>query len=135
MRVRIDPLDTLFSECIRRRAMKRAGGCERCLTPKYDIEKEDGEIFPAWRQLDCAHLLGRWKKSIRWDEENAAGVCGGCHMVLDRDHQEKENFIISHLGPERYDLLKGRERIPGMPDRAAIGLYLKAQIEEMEAER
>jgi len=133
MRIKLSPLDKLFSEYIRLRAMKRVHGCERCLVPKYDIQKEDGSIFPAWGQLDCAHLLGRWKKSIRWDEDNAIGACGGCHLTLDRDHLEKESFIESHLGQEGYNLLKARARItyPG-PDVEAITLYLKVKIEEMK---
>lgn len=133
MKVKIDPLDKLFSQYIRMRAIQLCGGCERCLTPKYDIEKEDGNIFPAWKQLDCAHLLGRWKKSIRWDVDNAIGACGGCHLVIDRDHSEKEAFIVSHLGQERYDLLKARARIPARYlDRAALTIYLKIKIREME---
>ncbi len=122
MKVRIDPLDKLFSEFIRKRAIKRVGGCERCLQGKTD-----------YKQLQTAHLLGRWKKSTRWDEDNAIGACGGCHMVLDRDHAEKEDFIQSHLGQERYDLLKARARVPARyQDKEAITLYLKEQIRILE---
>ena len=130
--MKLDPLDKLFSEYIRRRAIQRTGGCERCLSPKFDIQKDDGSIYPAWKQLDCAHLLGRWKGSIRFDESNAIGACGGCHLTLDRSHTEKEDFLKSHLGQERYDLLKARERIPARYiDKEAIGLYFKAKIEEI----
>ena len=135
MKVKIDPLDNLFSEFIRKRAITRVGGCERCLAPKFDIVKDNGDIFPAWKQLQCAHLLGRWKKSTRWDEDNAIGSCGGCHMVLDRSHSEKEDFIQSHLGQERYDLLKARARIPARyQDKESIKLYLKEKIKEVSNE-
>ena len=98
-------------------------------TPKgFLIQKDDGSVYPAWKQLQCAHLLGRWKGSIRWDEENAIGACGGCHMTLDRSHLAKESFLLERLGQERYDLLKARERVLGKPDVWATTLYLKEKI-------
>lgn len=125
MRVKIDPLDKLFSEFIRKRAMSRVHGCERCLSWKAD-----------YKQLQCAHLTGRWKKSTRWDEDNAIGACGGCHMVLDRDHTAKEDFILSHLGQEGYDLLKARARTPARYlDKAAIRLYFRERIRIMEEDK
>ena len=134
--MKTDPLDKLFSERIRRRAIKRVGGCERCLGLKFDIVKDSGEIFPAYMQLQCAHLTGRWRKSTRWDDDNGAGLCGGCHRVIDRDLEAKEEFIHRQLGGEGYDLLKARARTPARYiDKAAIGLYLKAKIEELKERR
>ena len=131
--MKLDLLDIIFSEFVRRRAMAIVGGCERCLTPKHDIQKDNGSIFPAWKQLQCAHLLGRWKKSIRWDEEAAIGACGGCHLTIDRDHVEKEDFIQRHLGRERYDLLKARARIPARYlDKSALTIYFKEKIKELD---
>ena len=119
-KIRIDSLDKLFSKYIRIRATKRTGGCERCRAWKAD-----------YKQLQCAHLLGRWKGSIRWDEDNAIGACGGCHMVLDRDHTAKEEFIINHLGQERYDLLKMRARTIGRPDKELLTIYYTQRIKEL----
>jgi len=133
--MKIDPLDILFSEFIRKQAIKLAGGCQRCGSPKYDIQKENGSIYPAWKQLQCAHLTGRWRESIRWDEENAVGTCGGCHLVLDRDHLEKENFIIKHLGQEKYDLLKARARQTyPKPDKKLLTLYYQKKLLEVKDE-
>ena len=73
-------LDSLFSEYIRKRAISKVGGCERCLTPKFDIQKDNGDIFPAWKQLQCSHFIGRSKKSTRLDEDNCIGICGACHF-------------------------------------------------------
>ena len=113
--------------------MKRCGGCERCLTPKYDIIKEDGAIYPAWKQLQCAHLTGRWQKSTRWDEDNGAGLCGGCHRVIDRDLTAREEFIERLLEQERYDLLKARARTPQRYiDEWLIEIYLKAKLKEVD---
>ncbi len=130
--MKITPTDKLFSESIRRRAIVRVGGCERCLTPKHDITKEDGSIFPAWQQLQCSHLTGRWRKSTRWDEDNAAGLCGGCHRVIDRDLEAKEEFIDRLIGQERYALLKARARTPAKYlDEELVKIYFKTKIKEM----
>jgi len=133
-RVRRDYLDELFSEFIRRRAMQRVGGCERCLHPKQDIPKENGEILPAWKQLQCCHFDGRSNKRIRYDPDNAGGFCGACHNILDGHPFEKVEWVKQHLGEQRYNMLQGRLHIvyPKI-DKKAIELYLRHEIKEMES--
>ncbi len=131
MKIKIDPLDKLFSEFIRRRAIQRVGGCERCLTPQYDTEREDGTVFPAWKQLECSHFFGRAQKSVRWDEDNAAGLCFGCHQYLGSHPLEHVEWFKARLG-DSFDLLNARARTPvRYLDKAGIKLYLKAKIEEI----
>ncbi len=130
--MKIDPLDRLYSEFIRRRAMFRTSGCEKCLRPKFDIQKEDGSILPAWKQLQCCHYHGRARRSVRWDPDDAAGLCGGCHMFLDSQVSEKAQWFESHLSKEADDNLYGRMRMVGKPDIEAIYLYLKAMIKELK---
>ena len=116
--MKLDKLDVLFSELIRRRAILKVGGCERCLQGKV-----------SWKDLQCAHFYGRRKKSVRWDTDNAAGLCGGCHMYLDGQAVEKVEFFKKLLGEESFDYLQGRARTPArFIDREAITLYLKSQI-------
>lgn len=132
MKIRRDKLDILFSEYIRRRAIKLVGGCERCLTLKYDTLKEDGSIFPAWKKLQCAHFDGRSKKSVRWDEDNACACCYGCHQYLDSHPLEKVEFFKHRLGEERFEFLRGRMRITyPKPDKRLIELYLKTKLLEV----
>ena len=130
--MRIELLDKLVSEYIRRRALQRVCGCERCLTPKYDIVKDNGEIYPAWNQLQCSHFHGRAKKSTRYDEDNLAGLCGACHMYLTAHPLEHVEWFKNHLGQEAFDLLNSRMRIPGKPDKAALMLYYKDKLKELE---
>jgi len=120
MKIRIDPLDTLFSEFIRKRAMKRTGGCERCLTPKTD-----------YKQLQCAHFHGRSKKSVRWDEDNAVGLCCGCHLYLDSHPLDKVEWFKSLLGEERFDLLNSRMRNMEKPDKKLLTIYFNNKLEEL----
>ena len=125
-----DPLDSLFSEYIRRRAIRRVGGCERCLDEKPSNRREDGSIRPAYMELQCSHFVSRNVKSVRWDEDNAAGLCGGCHMYLEHNPHEHQAWFLSHLGEERYDLLQGRRRATGKPDRNALAIYYKTKLKE-----
>ena len=131
MRIRVNPFDKLFSQYIRKRAMGRVGGCERCLMPKKDIIKEDGSIFPAWKQLQTSHFFGRAKKSVRWDEDNAVALCFGCHQYFTANPYEHTSWFQNHLGIERFEMLAGRARMPGRYiDKSAIAIYLKGKIQE-----
>ena len=120
MKIRIDFLDKIFSEFIRRRAVKRSGGCERCLSPKE------------WKQLQACHFHGRARRSVRWDEDNAFGGCMGCHSYLDGQPLEKVEFFKNLLGQEKYDLLNSRMRQTWpKPDKKLLTLYYQNQIEEI----
>jgi hypothetical protein len=116
-RVKIDPLDRLFSEYIR----KRSGGyCQRC-----------GKYY-GWKRLQCSHFFGRAKKSVRWDEDNAVALDFGCHQYLGSHPLEHTEWFKKHLGEDAFNLLQARARETGMPDREAIKLYLKEKIKELE---
>ena len=130
--MKIDPLDVLFSEYIRMRAILRTGGCERCLHPKFDKVKENGEIFPAWKQLQCSHYHPRTKKSTRWDEEDCVGLCGGCHTFLEHNPLEHTNWFREQLGEEAFDLLYARARtLAKYVDKVALKLYYENKIKEI----
>ena len=125
-------LDELFRTFIRLRAIKLVHGCERCKHPKYDKQKENGDILPAWKQLQCSHFWGRGKHSTRWDEDNAVGLCGGCHMYFTANPEEHREWFVNHLGQEGYEILNARARVPARYiDKEAILLYLEAQIKEL----
>jgi len=123
-----DPLDTLFSEFVRRQALARVGGCERCLSRKYDSTRGDGSTRPAYMELQCSHFIGRSTKVVRWDEDNAAGLCGGCHQYLEHHPDEHRDWFLEHLGQHAYDMLQARRRVHQKPDRDALGIYYKVQL-------
>jgi len=131
MRIKLNKLDILCSEYIRKRAIAEVGGCERCLTPKHDIIKEDGTIYPAWKQLQTCHFHSRRQRSVRYDEDNLAGCCFGCHQYLDSHPLEKIEFFRKRIGEQAFDLLTARSK-PSKPDIEAITLYLKAKLREVE---
>jgi len=121
-------LDKPFSEFVRKRAILRAGGCERCGHQKHDIQKDNGDTLPAWKQLDCCHFIPRGTYSVRWDPDNAVGLCSGCHLHIDNDSKAKEAFKLQILGERGVELLEARRRNKGKVDRAAIKLWLKSEI-------
>jgi len=127
----VKKLDELFSEYIRRRAIKVIGGCERCGLQKYDILKDNGEVYPAWKQLQTSHIIGRTTHKVRWDEDNAFGLCAGCHMYLEHHPIAHEKFAREMLG-DKLDLLVARSTAKGKVDKGAIKLYLQYRLKEVE---
>ncbi len=119
--MKLDPLDKLFSEFIRRRAIQRVGGCERCLTGKT-----------SYKQLQCSHFHGRARRSVRWDESNAAGLCPGCHMYLTAHPLEHVEWFKQYIGEVEFDLLQSRMRqTRPKPDQNLLMIYYRQKCEEM----
>lgn len=117
MRIKIDKLDTLLSEFIRKRAK---GVCERCGS------------YKGWKGLQCSHFFGRVKKSVRWDEDNVSALCFGCHQYFTSHPLEHTEWFQKRLGG-KFDLLNCRARTPAKYlDKEAITLYFQAKLKEME---
>ena len=121
--MRLNKLDILFSELIRRRAILRTGGCERCLSWKV-----------SYKLLQCSHYWGRNKKSVRYDEDNAAGLCPGCHMHLTSHPAEHVQWFEEHLGPDKFNMLQGRMRIKGKPDEQILLMYYQNMLKALKDE-
>lgn len=119
LRIRIDPLDTLVSEYVRKRAVQRTGGCERCFAKH------------TWKELQCSHYFGRADKSTRYEEDNLAGLCFACHNYFHAHPLEHTQWFQRNLG-ERFAMLEGRNRIMGKPDKKALTLYFKLKLREID---
>jgi len=113
MKIRIAPLDKLFSQYIRNRDRE----CQRC---------HSGNT-----RLECAHFHGRRKKSVRFEPDNACAFCFQCHMYMHENPAEHVDFMKKRLG-KRYDLLTVSANNATRPDYAAIKLWLKAMIKGQE---
>jgi hypothetical protein len=123
-----DSLDDLFSEYIRKRAMKRVGGCERGAALGLKCGKKK-----SYFELECSHIWGRGDKSVRYDPDNAFGLCPGCHMYFTSHPIEHSEFVLQQLGQERFDLLRIRAKTPirGGVDMVLIKLELTQLIKEL----
>ena len=131
-RIKITYEDKLFSEYIRKRAIKNVGGCERCLTPKFDKVKDDGSIFPAYKQLQCSHFISRRQHSTRWDECNACGFCAACHMYFTGHPLEHVEFFKARLGDVEFERLKMRSQGVKGIDIKLVRIYLNQLLKETD---
>ena len=116
-------LDALHREYIRKRAMKRVGGCERCGAQKR-----------SYKNLQTAHCHGRGKHTVRWDERNSAGLCGGCHRYIDSQITAKEELFRRLLGEEEYErlyILAEMTTKQSPIDYTLLELYLKQLLQEV----
>jgi len=117
LRIRINPIDKVVSEYVR----KRSGGCcERC-----------GKYY-GWKGLQACHFTGRSNHSVRYDEDNLVACDFGCHQYLDSHPLEKVEFFKQRLGPVRFDLLQARARQTGRTDKNALILYYSEKIRQLE---
>lgn len=120
MTIKVDKLDALFSRFIRLRA---GGYCQRC-------KKLLGMRS---RGLHCAHYFSRGKKSVRWDKDNCASFCYGCHVYLDHHPLEKAEFFLELLGLKRFnELAKRAETLFPKPDKEALTEYYTQKVKELE---
>ena len=120
----MDKLDELYSKYTRKRAMKLAGGCQRCKTPKSN-----------YKELQTCHIHSRRKYTVRWDIRNAFGGCGGCHIYLDSHIDAKKEFAIKLLGEEEYERLYVLAEMTTKQspiDYKLIEIYLREKIKELE---
>ncbi len=118
LRIRIDPLDALFSTYIRLRA---DGICERC-----------GQSIPIGR-LQCCHYHGRANQQTRFDEDNVCACCFGCHQYFHSHPLEFTEWLRRRLGDTNFDLLTARTNLNHFKiDREAIRLYLQSKIDELQ---
>lgn len=93
--LRIELLDTLFSEAIR---MRDGGICQRCGHQN--------------KSAQAAHIWTRNNYSTRWDMENALCLCYMCHIKgFHSAHREPAEFlewVHQRMGDERWEALKAR---------------------------
>jgi len=114
MKIRIDPLDVLFSKYIR---LLADGVCEYC-----------GEV----KRLECSHFHGRRKVVTRYDKENVAALCHSCHMYLGEHPNIHSGWFRQRLGSDRYELLNNRAQQIVKIDKEALKLDLKNRIKKLE---
>jgi len=119
VKIKIDPLDALFSRYIRTRD---GWTCQRC-KKKY---------APPTRALHCSHFHGRRKKSVRWDPENCTALCYGCHAHFTGNPELHRIWFRNRIGETAFDLLMLRANIPKKPDKEMIKLWLTAKLKELE---
>jgi len=134
MRIKTDRLDRLFSDYIRMRIYGEGRvACEYCGRVYYDKVKENGDISPAWKRLQCSHFHSRRKRSVRYDPDNACGLDFTCHQFLGGNPYQHTEFFKKRLGSKRFEELNIRAEItPAKLDKEKVAADLKERIKLME---
>jgi len=57
------------------------------------------------KQLQCAHIIGRGRKVIRWDLQNALCICSGHHVYYTNNPERWRNMLMNFY-PERLAYLE-----------------------------
>ena len=121
----IKRLNDLWSEYIRKRAMLRVHGCERCKSWRS-----------SWKELQAAHCFGRANHTTAWDIENGAGLCGGCHTYIDKNEDAKFALFRELIGNSKdFEMLYFRHKLTTkqLPvDFKLVEIQLKALIKQMD---
>ena len=126
MKIKLTPLDTAFSLYVR---LLASGYCKRC----WLLGKP--KAYKGYKNLDCAHFHSRSKRSVRWDIENVAPLCCGCHSFLDGNPLEKIEFFLEILGQEKFNALNDRAnkiKKYTQSDIKELELYFKEQTKQLE---
>ena len=116
MKIKITKLDALFSKYVR---LLSGGYCKRC------------KKYFGVRGLHNAHFHSRRKHSVRWDIENTAPLCYGCHSYIDGNPLKKIEFFLEILGQERFNKLNERAESLEKVDKIALLEYYKKRLKEV----
>lgn len=96
-KIKLNPTDTVFSQCIRERANWT---CERC-----------GKVYtPPTRALHCSHFHSRGKWGTRFDPDNCEALCYGCHSHMGGNPALHRERILEKLGEELYQILQEKSQ-------------------------
>lgn len=118
MRIKIRPEDSLFSNYIRSRANWK---CERCLR----------QYTPPTIGLQNSHFHGRRKESVRFDPENCAALCFGCHRIMTEHPLIHVEWFKKRLGEKAFNALTLRANKTGKPDIEMVKLFCRTEIKNM----
>lgn len=84
--IKIRPADALWSQYVRRSARKCEIGL-RCI-PQERYYYETGQLDISY--MDCVHIFGRKKESVRFDRRNTLAGCKSCHKYF---HDKGDDFV------------------------------------------
>jgi len=117
MKIKVDPLDVLFSQVVRARANYT---CEYC-----------GQ---SGKKMECSHFHSRRKRSVRYDLGNCACLCFSCHTYLGGNPYVHTEWFKKRLGSVKFEQLNIRAEmlVKATPQfKAEIKAYLQEQLAKM----
>lgn len=122
---RVDMLDDLWSETVRKLAMRKDRGCQRCHTTKQ-----------SYKDLQAGHCFTRDSHTTRWATRNGAGLCGGCHIYIDNHEEAKRELFTELLGVDEYRwlyILAHMTTKQAPVDHKVVEITLRMLIKELDS--
>ena len=120
IKIRIDPLDKLFSLYIRTRAGWK---CEKCGT----------QYAPPTAGLQCSHYVGRANQQTRYDDKNCSALCFHCHQYFTANPYEHTEWMRKKLGEKEFEALNRRANWrSGKVDKKLIKIWLMKELKLKE---
>lgn len=116
-RSRMAEADRLFSLIVRSRGKCEIGVVGKCPSGG----------------LQCAHIVSRRYRAVRWDESNALCACAGCHHWMTVRPLEWERWCDENLGAETHAWLKQRALTERNPKVAEVTALLQKRWDAIEA--
>ena len=111
--------DALFSDIVRKLANWTCEWCKRSFEERRDI-------------FDNSHFYSRRNKSVRFDFENTAALCRGCHIYFGEHPAEHAEFFKKKLGEEKFEALRVRAHTPEKVDEKTLRIGFKLMLKHIE---
>lgn len=115
------PADSAFSAAIRHRDNHC---CQYCGRPADDYDP-----------LDCAHVVGRREKILRWDADAAVTLCRAHHGLFTRNPALWDQWIVESRGEAYRASLEVRRRMVLKVNAARlkeIAAHYRAELRRMK---
>ena len=119
-KTKINSLDKLFSEYVRR----RDGECQ------YRVKCYGKQ---EWKTLHNSHYFGRAKKSVRYNPENCDAACPACHMFVHENPKWLDEWKEKQLGTQRFALLTLRANTPSKIDETMMKIVVKQMLKNLDS--
>ena len=109
MKAKRTATDEVISDLIRERADYHCERCGAAFARTIDSHEDGDGRHPSG--LHCSHYHGRRHGATRFDPDNLASFCNGCHRFFDLNKREQYTpWKRKSLGRVRFDELEKRHR-------------------------
>jgi len=111
--------DAAFSEAVR---LNKRHTCESC--------GKSG-------RTECAHIIGRREKTLRWCADNALSLCHSCHRYFTENPLDFNDWVRRHIGDGLVEILQEKRRgilKDNKATRDAVAKHYREQVKLMEAD-
>ena len=61
-------------------------------------------------RTECAHIVGRREKILRWCADNAFSLCHSCHRMFTENPLDFTAWVTGHIGQGMVDILQEKRR-------------------------